>query len=80
MLKESGEHSIPTPRETGGSPGGAARGARRTALGARWCRAVPFPSSPLSFRMEMALHSHSKGHGRIPHFTQPEMVDLPFPF
>ena len=42
MLKESGEHSIPTPRGTGGSPGGAAHGARRAALGAR-CVPVPIP-------------------------------------
>ena len=34
--------------------------------------------SPLPLRMGLSLRSHSKGHGRIPHFIQEEMVNLHF--
>ena len=34
--------------------------------------------SPLPLRMGLSLRSHSKGHGRIPHSIQEEMVNLHF--
>ena len=54
FLVEWNWHSIPTLGGKGGSP---------TAL---ISLSVGMECSPLSLRMEMAVHSHSKGHGRIP--------------